>query len=238
MGAEAGQQLGGILHRKELERRSGSGVFAWGIGNSLGEAPRLAQQQSPAGKVDVLFSPMKSPAKVIDAAPSQILVWLSYQSDSGRLLSLPEHMVITSRGGTSHSSLKRCHYALICRSEQDITLAAEDLTIDASRARNLASLNPLGASQVTSVVKYLPAESEAMEKPYRVTFRAQLHGPGFVRLLNPVVLDKELTSLYQELCVSSSVAQWRKLALVIRGRALQKFSCQRPQSELFGLAIS
>jgi 4-aminobutyrate aminotransferase-like enzyme len=42
MGTEAGQTLGTILRRKELERQAGSGIFAWGIGNSLGASPALA----------------------------------------------------------------------------------------------------------------------------------------------------------------------------------------------------
>src|SRR5665647_1443535 len=85
MGTEAGQPLEDILRRKELERRVGGGLFAWGIGNSLGVNPMLAQQEMQRNDVDVLFTPMRSAAKQIDVAPGQVLLWLDCIDEAGKL---------------------------------------------------------------------------------------------------------------------------------------------------------
>lgn len=228
MGAEAGQSLDVILRRKELERRSGNGIFAWGIGNSLGAAPDLARQQSPDGEVDVLFTPMKSAAKQIDAAPSQVLLWLGFLDPNGRIADLPHHILVTSRGGSE----KRGHYALICHSTDEI----RDYSIeafDAAYARNLASLNPIGASQVTSVVRYGGSSGAALEKPYRVAFRAKLSNQGFVRLVRPVVMEGDLLRLYRKVCDSTDVVDWLEGAKMVRAAALGIFHQQHHRDDLF-----
>jgi hypothetical protein len=204
MGTEAGQSLAAILHRKELERSAGGGTFAWGIGNSLGDGAELARRMSPSGDVDVLFTPMKSAPKVIDVAPSQLLLWIFYQSRSGGLVALPEHMLVTSRG----SADKRTHYALLCQSDSPLEERHDCGAFDSSDVRNLASMNPVGASQVTSVVRYDGATTPA-EKPYRVAFRAKLHAEGFVKLAAPVVMNKELTALYEKVCCAGTDTAWR-----------------------------
>lgn len=204
MGTEAGQGLSAILHRKELERLAGNGVFAWGIGNSLGAAPALARQLVGDEGVDVLFTPMKSAAKQADVAPSQILLWLSYHSPEGPLKDLPLHVMVTSRGSPD----KRAHYALLCHSATAIDEQATTITFDASDVRNLVSDNPVGASQVTSVVRYYGAPDESA-KTYRVALRAKLHAEGFIRLANPVILRGELHALYRDICETNSASSWR-----------------------------
>ncbi len=203
MGAEAGQPLNAILHRKELERSAGGGIFAWGIGNSLGNSAELAKKLSPSGEVDVLFTPMLSNPKLRDTSPSQMLLWMYCQNASGGLTVLPDHVLVTSRGGSD----KRTHYALICRSEHKIEDNGNYGVFDSSGVKNLASLNPVGASQVTSVVRY---EGGAVRgKPYRVLFKAKLHADGFVRLVDPVVMNRELILLYEAVCKSRYPEEWR-----------------------------
>ena len=41
MGVESGEDLAKIIRRKESERIAGRGIFWWGIGNSLGAAVRI-----------------------------------------------------------------------------------------------------------------------------------------------------------------------------------------------------
>ncbi len=203
MGAEAGQSLDAIIHRKELERSASNGTFVWGIGNSLGTSAELAKKMSPNGEVDVLFTPMKSQAKTIDSAPSEILLWLSYYDRNGHVTDLPQYTMVTSRGGS-----KRAHYALLCYSDKTLADHTDLGSFDAAYARNLASLNPIGASQVTSIVKYDNASCVA-EKPYRIAFKGKLHKEGFVRLASPVVLDTALMALYHDVCRASSVREWQ-----------------------------
>jgi hypothetical protein len=221
MGTEAGQPLETILRRKELERRVGGGVFAWGIGNSLGMAAKLAQQEAPQGGVDVFFTPMRSAAKQVDVEPGQVLLWLNYVNEEERQNSLPSHMVVTSRGSSTSTGNKRSHYALICNGDEDITSPVNKGAIDANRTRNFVSLNPLGASQVTAVVRYQANNSDLPEKLYPVTFRAKLHGAGFVRLVSPIVLDGELAKLYKQLCASTTAAEWSEGAVYLRRKAAE-----------------
>lgn len=233
MGTEAGQSLDAILRRKELERRAGGGVFAWGIGNSLGVSTKLAQQEMQHNEVDVLFTPMRSAAKHIDVAPSQVLLWLDYLNEDGEQTCLPSHMAVTSRGNLAQAGGKRSHYALICNGHHDITIPTNEGVIDANRARNFASLNPLGASQVTAVVRYQSSGDELPEKSYPVTFRAKLHGAGFVRLASPVVLDGELAILYRQLCKSATAEEWAIGAAHLRQKAEEAKARQIVQKELF-----
>lgn len=231
MGTEAGQSLEKILFRKELERRAGNGTFAWGIGSSLGEGAKLARQEH--GNIDVLFSPMKSAAKILDAEPSQVLLWLDYFDDEAGQISLPEHMIITSRGNLAKAGNKRSHYALICNACDDITIPTAAGVINANQARNFASLNPLGASQVTALVRYQTHRTDLNEKLYPVTFRATLHGAGFVRLVSPVVLGGELGFLYRELCKATTVKEWTAGAKLLRKKAEETRTRQPVQRELF-----
>ncbi|TCS37906.1 hypothetical protein EDC30_103198 [Paucimonas lemoignei] len=235
MGTEAGQSLDTILRRKELERRAGNGVFAWGIGNSLGTSAELARNQSPGREVEVLFTPMKSAPKSVDVTPSSLLLWLAYLGDNGNLVDLPRHMFVTSRGGIE----KRSHYALLCQSDVSIEEQSNAGIFDAIYAKNLASLNPIGASQVTSVVSYQPKVRLSkgpltFEKPYQVAFRAKFFGKGFVRLARPVVMTGTMMALYQGLCEVQTAKEWHEGVQAIRSIAEDAVGGASCQNDLFG----
>lgn len=215
MGSEAGQPLEAILWRKELERQAGDGIFSWGIGNSLGSSVEFARQLTSGSGVEILFSPMKSKPKAIDVAPTQLVLWLSYRLPDGRLADLPEHMLITSRGGASGSE-KRTHYALFCERCEAIDSSENSGVVDAARAKNLVSSNPLGASQVTAMVRYGAQESPHPRKPYPVLFRARMYQEGFVRLATPVVLMGSLLSDYRLLCAVQDAKSWLYGAVKLR----------------------
>src|ERR1700730_14929623 len=73
MQAEAGQDISRIIARKELERRSGFGVFFWGVGNAPNRSTkRLAAMDED---IDVVFSLMKTQPKARDAAPTGVVAW-------------------------------------------------------------------------------------------------------------------------------------------------------------------
>lgn len=215
MGTEAGQSLTAILQRKELERSAGGGAFAWGIGNSLGDAAELAKRMSPSGDVDVLFTPMKSAPKAIDVAPSRLLLWTFFLDRFGRRVALPQHMLITSRGGPD----KRTHYALLCHSRAPLEERFDFGAFNSSDVRNLASMNPVGASQVTSVVRYSGTVAEG-ESSYRVAFRAKLHAEGFVKLTEPIPMGEELMSLYEKSCRAKTDEDWRDSVRKLKKAAL------------------
>ena len=235
MGTEAGQPLETILRRKELERQAGGGVFAWGIGNSLGSSPAFAKKAALDGEVDILFSPMKSSPKVIDVEPAQLVLWLSYLSLETGLVDLPTHMLVTSRGSAASGMAKRSHYALICEKREEIGSDRELGTIDARFARNLVSLNPLGASQVTAMVRYKQDDVSSLEKAYPISFRARMHREGMVRLGTPVPLIGSLLSTYQALCKVSVARDWLEGVIALKSQAKASMAEPPPQQDLFAL---
>lgn len=175
-GTEAGEAIGAILERKEQERRANDGTFFWGIGNSV--APGLAALLKRCESPEVLFSPIKGRARSVDVAPATVISWRAGQTLDGKDFEIPTSARVTSRGSSRRLGLG--HYALVCSSSRPLAMA--DLgRLDFLALRNLLSGNPLGASQVTAIVKR--GESRpASDMQYAVAFRAALAWPYFVRL--------------------------------------------------------
>lgn len=231
MGTEAGQGLEAILQRKEFERLCGDGLFAWGIGNSVGPGVRHARELG-FDSLDVLFTRMKSAPKAIDVSPSAVVLWTAYEGETGDVLPLPAHVLVTSRGNTGErAGLKRTHYALLCRSQHSLLVAGDDQTVDSSAVCNLVSQNPTGASQVTAVVR--TKASHAPSSGYPVQFRAKLAGPGFVRLACPAQLTSELMSLYHHATSSKSSEEWRDRVQELRRAVAIQTSVPVTQRSLF-----
>lgn len=229
VGAEAGQPMDQILRRKELERQAGHGMFCWGIGNALGVAPRRAREQSEDGSVEVLFTKMKSLPKIVDHSPTSVLMWLAYEDTSGVTKPLPHHVLTTSRGDGPSGKQKTHHYALMCHAVSPI--AEKDLaSFDSAQVANLVSSNPVGASQVTSVVRY--HERRAASTPYAVLFRAFLHGDGVVRLKTPVILAGASLELYHAVCEAPSESAWIARLRTLRTFVLRELQIHRAQLDL------
>lgn len=221
MGAEAGQELADIIRRKDLERECGDGVFAWGIGNSVGPAIKHAKYTEQVSALQALFTPMKAAPKAIDAAPSSIAMWLGYIGDADAVEPLPEHMLITSRGQSGSGEEKRGHYALICRSSDSLADRRIQDAIDHHAVCNLVSSNPVGASQVTSVVRY--RSTNVRHASYPVLFRAELTGRAFVRLAVPVTLTNELLDLYRAVCASRKPGEWKAGIKALKAAAMAQW---------------
>ncbi|MCI1711394.1 MAG: hypothetical protein LKM39_14495 [Chiayiivirga sp.] len=230
MGSEAGQPLADIIRRKELERECGEGVFAWGIGNSVGPALKHAKTAERVPVIEALFTAMKSAPKAIDVAPASVVLWLGYLKEGGDISPLPEHMLITSRGHSETGEEKRAHYALMCRSSTSLMSRPVREAIDHRAVRNLVSSNPVGASQVTSVVRYRQAESGTASYP--VLFRAELTAQAFVRLVMPVTLTGDLLMMYRELCLARQPQQWHQGIRRLKSATCVQWPCHQ-QSTLF-----
>lgn len=231
MGAEAGLGLEAILRRKELERLSGDGVFAWGIGNSVGPAVRRARELG-FECLDILFTRMKSAPKAIDVSPSILVVWTAYEDERGNPIPLPRHMLVTSRGNTTErEGLKRVHYALLCRSTHSLLAPSAEEAVYSSAVCNLVSDNPTGASQVTAVVRTCASRDQS--KPYPVEFRAKLAKPGFVRLLQPALLQDELLALYRHALDAIEPEEWRERVAALRDAVKPTSARPIEQGELF-----
>lgn len=179
-GTEAGETIDRILERKEWERRANSGVFYWGVGNSV--APGLAELLRRTACPEVLFSPIKSRPRAVDVYPQAVVRWLGGVTLDGERITLPSSARITS--GLSGAP----RYALVCASEQPLRIADHG-SLGLSTLRNLVSGNAVGASQVTAVVERLVDSHDGHE--YKVAFRAHLVAPYFIRLMDRVITEEE-----------------------------------------------
>lgn len=189
MQSEAGQALEQIIARKELERRSGDGVFFWGVGNPPAVATAaLARLRTP---VKAIFSIMKSRPKAIDATPKSLLVWRRYIDKYGMEKEIPPNVLVTSRGDAG-SSEKRRHYALMCYSPKPLRIE-HGVGFDPKSYRNASGNGaPIGASQVTALLQKVK-ESETGD--YEANLTAQLTGSYWVKLADPARLDHEAMML-------------------------------------------
>jgi hypothetical protein len=202
-GTEAGQTITEILERKERERIANDGLFFWGIGNAVGPSimALLASMKSP----EVLFSPMKSPARAQDVSPESVVAWTSAAGLDGKPYSLPVCSMITSRFSVGRLH----HYALVCSSDSPLadpqkpSIRANERIAPAALC-NFLTGRPLGASQVTSVVQQR-AQPNSEGCLYPVSFRARLAPPYFVRLSAPrPVTGRVVESWAKELSFSGS----------------------------------
>lgn len=183
---EAGQPLEAIIARKERERRLGSGLFMWGVGNAPATiANRLARTQVP---VPVVFSIMKSRPKKADVTPQRIFGWRQYIDAEGVERSLPRHSLVTSRGD-SRTGAKRVHYALMCWSDVPLQLKTLGESFSHLSYRNASGKgSPVGFSQVTALLKRVNDDYQDTTD-YQVNLRAWLTGSYWVRLTDPVQIN-------------------------------------------------
>lgn len=183
-GVEAGEGVGQILMRKESERVSNGGVFLWGIGSAIGASLQelLKHIHSP----ELIFSPIRSGPRGVDAAPRQVVRWLSGRTMEGERYELPSGSIVTSR---AKSEMKRQrHYALVCASQNSLALDSAGEPFAFGSLRNFVSGRPVGASQVTAVVSRRDAILNANGPIYRAAMRVQLMRPYFVELSEPVLI--------------------------------------------------
>lgn len=189
-GTEAGEPAPKILERKEKERQADEGNFLWGIGTSI--RPSLLSLLEEDRCPSVLFTPMLSAPSASDCAPRQVLQWTSAIGIGGRTFNVPPSSLVTS----SISSRRR-HYALVCRSDESLLVDRDDIWIDPAQLRNLLTGNPIGSSQVTSVVRSISTLTS--HKPrYRVSFLAHLQPPYLVVLGDPKILWDNLEQAFPD----------------------------------------
>lgn len=186
MQGEAGQALDVILSRKNIERSAGSGVFFWGVGNSL--RPRIGALVRAGAAIQVFFSPMRSKPKRIDLDPELLFCWTKYTDLNGTTNTIPLHALVLSRGSTSRGS-KTAHYAMVCHSSEPLSLKPI-ARVDISHCRNWQSNNPrVGSSQVSAVLEHHSDSGVGIS--YHVTARATLAAPYFITLSHPLLLRQD-----------------------------------------------
>lgn len=181
MGVEAGEALDGILARKEVERTACDGIFYWGIGSAVG--PGLAGLVAEVEAPEVLFSLIKSPPRAVDRRPSHVVRWAGGRGLFGERVELPDAACVTSRWNPLRPTTPR--YALVCARESPLALD-EHGELRVAQLRNLRSGAPVGASQVTAVVRRTDGTPDgAAGSTYPVALRAFLVWPYVIRLTEP-----------------------------------------------------
>ncbi len=184
-GTEAGQAIDQIFERKEQERAANGGVFFWGIGNAIG--PSIRELLRRTAIPEVLFSPIRSVPRIADAKPSAVVAWTAAETLEGEPFQLPGHSLVTSR--YDPNAPKESSYALVCFSPRPLNESRCDEQIAFAGLRNLRTGRPVGASQVTAIVKNTSV-SVAETPRYEVLIRAKLVEPYFLRLRGPLLLSK------------------------------------------------
>jgi hypothetical protein len=192
-GVEAGESSESILNRKERERVANRGIFLWGIGNAVGGSMRELLRTGT--KPEVLFSPIKSPPRLADSAPPATAAWTWGVTLDGDPFRIPEHSLVTSRYDPARP--RNEHFALVCQSYEVLTRSSRKEELLISELRNLVSGRPVGASQVTAVVRREHLEPLKQTR-YQVIIRAELVYPYFLRLRGPVMLDKSADNWIEE----------------------------------------
>jgi len=220
MQAEAGQGLERIVARKERERRLNGGTFLWGVGSAPARAVRsFAMTGTP---LPVVFSTMLSKPKASDSAPEAIVAWTRIVGADGVARPLPEASIVTSR----HTG-RATHYALHCRCDAPLSLG--DIgRFDPTAYRNHGDAGgPVGASQVTSLLKRHGQDGET--PAYAIAMTATLVEGMWTRLTDPVHVPADLRSSLDE---EHDDASWLLLSARIR---LGTPAAVGDQADLFSL---
>ena len=203
-GTEAGQSARQILARKEQERSANDGFFFWGIGNAIG--PSMLELLRRTDRPEALFSPIRSMPRQQDALPLSVVAWNEASTLDGEQYVLPRNSLITSRFDTIKPRGK--HYALVCYSETPLAPHDSPEHLCFGDLRNLLTDRPVGASQVTAVVRLgsIPSNSQSGLR-YEVSLRARLMNPFFITLRTPTPLARPRGTDCWELAVTQS---WKR----------------------------
>ncbi|MBL8180001.1 MAG: hypothetical protein JNL64_00135 [Blastocatellia bacterium] len=178
-GGEAAEPIEEILFRKEKERLANGGVFLWGIGNAIG--PSILELMLHTARPTVIFSPIKTAAKLKDIDPPSVVVWTEAEALDGNDFTIPSCSRVTSR--YDPESPKRHHFALVCYSASPLLPLRRDFKIGFQQLSNLRTGRPVAASQVTAVVQRKESYKDSSSL-YDVAILAELIEPYFVRLKN------------------------------------------------------
>ncbi len=221
MGTEASEELAAIIRRKEWERQLCRGYFFWGIGQSLGENAKVAARD--IASLRAIFSPMLSKPKAIDVAPGGVVLWNAWVDAQGQTRQLPIHCFVTSRASLPSGRKKESHYALVCFSDKELNAQREDICIFPNHLRNVTTNKPLGASQVTAVVRAVSQTDEIPDtKSYSVSFTTELRSPYCVQLAQPATLTAPELVEIKTISESGDIESWSTLVRRLRFRILDE----------------
>ncbi len=180
MDANAGQNLSRIIRRKEMERRAGSGIFYWGVGNA--PATSIAEMAKSGAVVPLIFSTMRSNPRPVGTSPDKVVAWRRFVDWSGNIQPLPPNVLVTSS-----ASSRSHHYALVCHSSTALTLGTHGFFYPGAHRNIGGKQRPPGASQVTALVRKV---GEDTGTHYEISLKATLQNGLWVKLVDPILLSE------------------------------------------------
>jgi hypothetical protein len=189
-GTEAGEPIDEIFARKERERVMNGGLFLWGIGNAIW--PSMRELLSLEVNPEAVFSPIRSAPRKDDIAPEMVVRWTAGRSMDGQRYEFPAGAVVTSR--QNYNRRQTSHYALVCASAVALRVDTDGEPLVFARLRNLVTGRPVGASQVTAIVRQCDDDCGANGVRYRAALRVQLVFPYLVQLIDSVSLPPPLNA--------------------------------------------
>lgn len=220
MQSEAGQELCKILQRKDNERAAGDGIFFWGVGNAPSKLIPAISRSKLA--VPMYFSIMKSKPKLVDSAPSSVVIWRRFIDANGIERPLPSSALVTSRGNSGSGALKTKHFALICHADEKLGLT-HGVPFHHHMYRNAGQNGgQIGASQVTALLSRDNSASLSTAQ-YEINLKAKLAGSYWVRLTDPLPLSESQITLYNK-ADETNASDWIELVSDLRQRTGSRVS--------------
>ena len=233
-GPEAHETAEQILLRKDLERRSGTGIhvneFWWGIGEK-GTANSICHLIQHYSATSILFSAIRNQTppnnrQKKNSPPSHVFVWRKYTPFASRsvLQDIPDHVLITSAILRTDGSTKASHFALICQSTNPVERRQEGVFANShyKNLRKAAAGYQLGSTQrgqrtTTPLVKWTSQSVPAAECDATIDFSAAFKFPNCVELLDSKQVPiSSIVSLNRKIAAGLSAAQWKSEVAAIR----------------------
>lgn len=182
IGPESGETLDLVLERKERQRLASGGVFVWGVGHSVRNGVQRLLEGEPRPRV--LFTRIQGAGARIDRAPRGLLLWRGYH-DEGEVRPLPPGAIVVSRAHT-RLGIKIRQYALFCASNEPLRLRTIG-SFNRGGVVNIESGHPVGASQVTAVVRHV---GDGEGRQAEIVLEADLIAPYAAQLADPISIDE------------------------------------------------
>jgi hypothetical protein len=190
IGHDAGEVLGGILARKDAERRAGT--FWWGIGSSLDREKLKRALTACGGILPVLFSEQLSrPKKEKSSGSRRMTLWTHWVDETGSY-EIPDHALVIGNGPSEREISKghsQHYYALVCESDNSIA-TLRDHPFDDQKFRNYPDGARPGNSQNTALLTG-NMKADHTHGRYKKGFSATLVRPWLVTLAGPRLLTSE-----------------------------------------------
>lgn len=196
-------------------------TFFGGLVNRSFQNAKIAARD--IASLQVFFSPMTSKPKAIDTTPNEVVLWNAWIDTQGKLRQLPIHCLVTSRASLPSGRRKENHYALVCFSDEKLNEQKADMCIFPSCLRNMNTNKPLGASQVTAVVRVEESHDKLFNnKSYSVSFTTELKSPYCIQLAQPMLLSTKQVFEIKEISNSGDIDSWFTLVKKLRLPLLEK----------------